>query len=133
MNVRRTFDGARAIVRAGAWRADVLVFRPALIKQGVFDDGIDSSQALWGAWAARRIRKQSFWTQADIYYLGLHRNEAAFEQGKARERRHTVGILLHAQQGAFRMFSEADFQFGSFGKGNIRAWKYAQSLSWSFV
>jgi hypothetical protein len=42
------------------------------------------------------------------------------------------GVLLHAQQGAFSMFTEADFQFGSFGTDNIRAWKYAQSLSWSF-
>ena len=31
------------------------------------------------------------------------------------------------------MFSEGDFQFGSFGNGNIRAWKYAQSLSWSLM
>jgi hypothetical protein len=30
------------------------------------------------------------------------------------------------------MFNEADFQFGRFGAGNIRAWKYAQSMSWYF-
>ena len=42
------------------------------------------------------------------------------------------GVLLHAQQGAFSMFTEADFQFGSFGTHKIKGWKYAQSLSWSF-
>ena len=131
LNVRRTFDGVKAIVRAGDWRVDLLAFRPALIRTRVFDDGIDSSQALWGAWATRPIRK-SFWQQVELYYLGLDRKLARFEQGAAREQRHTVGALLHAQHGAFRMFSEADLQFGRFGEGNIRAWKYAQSLSWSF-
>jgi len=132
LNVRRTFDGVKSIIRPGDWRIDLLAFRPALIKSGVFDDGIDSSQALWGAWASRPIKNRSFWRQADVYYLGLDRKQARFEQGMAGELRHTVGGLLHAQQGAFSMFTEADLQFGSFGADNIRAWKYAQSLSWSF-
>ena len=132
LNVRRTFDGVKATIRPGDWRIDLLAVRPALIKTGAFDDGIDSSQALWGAWVTRPIKRRSFWTQADVYYLGLDRKQARFDQGAARERRHTVGALLHAQQRAFAMFTEADFQFGSFGTGNIVAWKYAQSLSWSF-
>ena len=132
LNVRRTFDGVKAIVRPGDWRIDLLAFRPALNKPGAFDDGTDSSQALWGAWATRPIAIRSFWRQADIYYLGLDRKQATFEQGTTRELRHTVGALVHAKQRAFAMFTEADFQFGSFGAGTIVAWKYAQSLSWSF-
>jgi len=132
LNVRRTFDGVKSIIRLGDWKIDLLAFRPALIKPGVFDDRIDSSHALWGAWASRPIKKRSFWRQADVYYLGLDRKQASFKQSTARELRHTVGVLLHAQQGAFSMFTEADLQFGSFGADNIRAWKYAQSLSWSF-
>lgn len=132
LNVRRTFDGVKAIIRHADWRIDLLAFRPALIKPGVFDDGIDSSQALWGTWATRPIKARSFWRQADVYYLGLERKQATFEQGTARELRHTVGVLLHAQRGAFSMFTEGDLQFGKFGAENIRAWKYAHSLSWSF-
>ena len=132
LNVRQTFDGVKSIIRPGDWRIDLLAFRPALIQPSVFDDGIDSSQALWGSWASRPIKKRSFWRQADVYYLGLDRKQARFERGTARELRHTVGVLLHAEQGAFSMFTEADFQFGNFGADNIRAWKYAQSLSWSF-
>jgi hypothetical protein len=132
LNVRRTFDGVKAIIRPGDWRIDLLAFRPAVIKPGVLDDGIDSSQALWGAWATRPIKNRSFWRQADVYYLGLERKQARFEQGTAREQRHTVGVLLHAQQGALSTFTEADFQFGRFGAGTIRAWKFSPSLSWSF-
>jgi hypothetical protein len=132
LNVRRTFDGVKSIVHAGDWEIDLLAFRPALIKPGAFDDGVDSSQALWGSWATRSIKKQSFWRQVDVYYLGLDRKQATFEQGTARELRHTVGALLHAQQGAFRMFTEADLQFGTFGSDNVRAWKVAETMSWSF-
>jgi hypothetical protein len=132
LNVRRTFDGVKSIMRPGDWRIDLLAFRPALIKQGLFDDGVDSSPALWGAWASRPVKKRLFWKQVDVYYLGLDRRQATFEQGTARELRHTVGTLLHAQQGAFSMFTEANLQFGSFGFDNIRAWKVAESLSWSF-
>jgi hypothetical protein len=132
LNVRRTFDGVKAIIRRRDWRVDLLAFRPQLIQTGVFDDRIDSSQALWGAWATWPIKNRSFWHQVDLYYLGLDRKLARFEQGAARERRHTVGALLHAQHGAFTGFTEADLQFGRFGAGNIRAWKLAQSLSWSF-
>jgi hypothetical protein len=132
LNVRRTFDGVKAVIRRGDWRIDLLAFRPALIKPRAFDDGIDSSQALWGAWAIRTIDTRSFWRQADVYYLGLDRQQATFAQGTARELRRTVGVLVHAQQRAFAMFTEANYQFGSFGAANIRAWKYAQSLSWFF-
>jgi hypothetical protein len=34
LNVRRTFDGVKAIVRPGDWRIDLLAFRPALNKPG---------------------------------------------------------------------------------------------------
>jgi hypothetical protein len=71
LNVRRPFDVVKAIIRPGDWGIDLLAFRPALIKTGAFDDGIDSSQALWGAWATRPIKNRSFWRQVDFYYLGL--------------------------------------------------------------
>ncbi len=132
LNVRRTFDGAKVVLRPGEWQVDLLAFRPQLIRTGVFDDRIDSSQALWGVWASRPLPSRSFWRKADIYYLGLDRKQARFEQGISREQRQTVGVLLHAQQGAFSMFTEADLQFGRFGAGTIRAWKYAQSLSYAF-
>lgn len=132
LNVRRVFDGVKVIGRPGDWRIDVLAFRPTLLKPGTFDDGFDTSQALWGTWATRPMEGWSFLRQLDIYYLGLYRQSARFQQGVAREERHTLGALLHAQAGAFSAFWEADVQFGRFGAGDIRAWKVAQSLSWSF-
>lgn len=132
LNVRRTFDGVKMTLRPGTWKVDLLAFRPQLIRTGAFDDGIDSSQALWGVWATRPIPRRPFWRQVDVYYLGMDRKRARFEQGTAREQRQTLGMLLHGQRGAFSMFAEADLQFGRFGAGSLRAWKYAQGLSWTF-
>jgi hypothetical protein len=92
----------KAIIRPGDWRIDLLAFKPALIKPGAFDDGIDSSQAPWGAWAARPIKKRSFWRQADVYYLGLDRKQARFQQGTPRELRHTVGGAPSCATGRFQ-------------------------------
>ena len=137
LNVRRTFDGVKAILRPGGdWKIDLLAFRPALIRTGAFDDKFDSSQALWGMWATKPLQNGSrrrFWRQTDFYYLGIDRKLARFEQGTAREQRHTTGLSLHGGRGKFAMFTEADLQFGRFGAGNIRAWKLAQGSSWTFA
>lgn len=133
LNVRRTFDGIKARLRARAWSADLLAFRPALIRAGRFDDGFDASQALWGVWATRPIQGRSFWTRADVFYLGLWRRRGPFHQGTAAERRHTLGVNLHGRRGAWSVFIEADVQFGRFGTGRLRAWKYVQRVSRSFA
>lgn len=132
LNVRRTFDGVKAVARAGAWQVDLLAFRPARISTGVMDDGFDTSQALWGVWAMRRLAPRPFWTRVDLFYLGLGRDSARYQQGSASEQRHTLGVNLHARRGRMATFTEVDAQFGQFGAGRIRAWKYAQRVSWSW-
>lgn len=122
LNVRRTFDGGKAIIRRAGWQLDLLAFRPQLIETGSFDDGIDSSQALWGAWAAKPINGRPFWRQLDFYYLGFDRKQARFEQGTAREQRQTLGVVIHAQQGRFSMFSDSvrPFRCGQYSGLEIR-------------
>jgi hypothetical protein len=133
LNVRRTFDGVKARVRAAGWRADLLAFRPALIRTGRFDNGLDTSRALWGVWATRLLTGHSFWTRADVFYLGLWRRQAPFHQGTAAERRHTLGLNLHARRGPWTLFGEVDLQFGRFGASRLRAWKHAQRVSRMFA
>ena len=60
--------------------------------------------------------------QADLYYLGLDRANAGFAQGRAQERRHTVGARLFGTTGAADWNFEGAYQFGSFGAAAIRAW-----------
>jgi len=82
---------------------------------------------------------------------GLDRKNATFVQGRARERRHTIGARLFGQRTGFdwdeardfhrpaertMIFAfdwdvEGAFQFGSFATAGIRAWMI--STNWGFT
>src|SRR3981081_3182493 len=58
----------------------------------------------------------------DVYYMGWDRQNAHFDKGTAHERRHTFGARL-SQRGVWAYDAEAIFQLGTFGAGDIRAWR----------
>lgn len=132
LNVRRSFDGIKLILRPKDWQVDLFAMRPALSKPGLFDDYPDHTQTLWGVYATTSKHLPRLIRQLDAYYLGLDRKFAQFAQGSGRDQRHTVGFLIHGAKGNFSYLEEGDLQFGKFGRGNILAWKYAQDLSYSF-
>jgi len=45
----------------------------------------------------------------DLYYLGLHRNDASFAQGTGREHRHTIGARLFGTRTGFDWHEAHDF------------------------
>jgi hypothetical protein len=121
LNVRRGFDGLRIIAKAGAWRVDGLLVRPVQTKTGGFDDAPDRNQTFWGAYAIGPWQ----WVKGggiDLYYLGLNRPSGRFDQGTAREVRHSVGTRLWGRHGGWDHSTEMVYQVGRFGEGNVRAW-----------
>ncbi|HEY1483674.1 MAG TPA: alginate export family protein [Candidatus Acidoferrum sp.] len=132
LNVRRSFDGIKLILRPKDWQVDLFAMRPALSKPGLFDDYPDHTQTLWGVYGVTSKHLPRFVRQLDTYYLGLDRKFARFAQGSGSDQRHTIGSLIHGGKGNFSYLAEVDLQFGRFGSGNILAWKYAQELSYSF-
>ena len=77
-NVRRTFDAARAILEVRYWRVDGPAARPRAVEPGVFDDGADNDQALWGLYAT--VGRAALPTGSlDLYYLGFRDDAGAFE------------------------------------------------------
>lgn len=131
LNVRRSFDGAKLIMRSAAWRTDVFVVRPAKSEPGSFDDVSDRSQTLLGVYAVGVTRQWRVVRRLDLYYLVLDRRRAQFVQGVGAERRHTLGTVVHGRQGNLAFFVEGTLQMGTFGSGHLLAWKYAQSLSYT--
>jgi hypothetical protein len=121
-NVRRKFDGARVLIGLGkVWQLDAFAVRPSEIEPGVFDDGIDHNQALWGVYAAGTQTP----TPLDLYYLGYQSDSATFSQGEGDEHRHTVGARFWGEQAGWDWNWELIYQWGSFGSGDIRAWSLA--------
>lgn len=81
-NVRRAFDGLRAAwIAAPDTRIDAFLVRPVLPLVGLFDDKSDPAQAFWGVYGTSPVPGIPA-LKADLYYLGLNRENARFAQGR---------------------------------------------------
>jgi hypothetical protein len=131
-NVRQSFDGARATLRWDAWQLDAFATRPVETKPGVFDDGPDPHAKFWGLYGVAPFKLLPG-GKIDFYYLGLERDSARFDQGTAREMRHSIGTRLWGQHAGWDWNFEFVYQFGEFGDGNISAWTAASDTGFTFA
>jgi hypothetical protein len=129
-NVLQTFDGLKAFAELGSWRADAFWVRPVENELGVFDDRSDPDQALWSLYLTRHFNTRE--SGVDAYYIGYEEENAAFNQGTANERRHTLGARIFGKLSGWDWNTEAFYQFGSFGEGNIRAWSVGSDTGYTF-
>lgn len=129
-NVRRSFDGLRLSRRLGAWQWDLLAVRPVRTRTGAFDDSIDTRQALWGLYATQPGDDRR--GALDLYYLGYAADAAAYAQGTARERRHSLGARWSGRRAGWDWNTEAVVQGGRFGTGAIRAWTLASDTGYTW-
>lgn len=132
-NVRQSFDGLRLTVRTGRWRFDGFALRPVEDDRGYLDDNSVSSQTFWGIYATRPFPLLRRGGTIDIYYLGTDRKTVRFDQGAARDIRHTFGLRLAKSETALDYDFEFNYQFGSFGRRrNIRAWQFSPTVGYTF-
>ncbi len=128
-NVPLSFDGVRAIAQTESWRFDAWAARPVTTTPGIFDDSAHREFSVWGAYVTRSGLRHA---SVDLYYLGLDQENAVFDKGVANELRHTVGARL-LRDGLRAYEAEGMYQFGSFGAGNIRAWRGVVEASRGFA
>jgi len=131
-NVRQSFDGFRAILHAGEMQLDAFVTRPVNTRRNLFDDDADNDRALWGTYAVLPFTLLPRST-IDLYYIGQFRRNAGFDQGSARETRHSAGIRLWRSEPPIDYNVEALYQWGRFGNGDIRAWTVASDTGYTVV
>ncbi|HJV65678.1 MAG TPA: alginate export family protein [Geomonas sp.] len=128
-NVRQSFDGFRVMYRAGGLAVDGIATRPAESNLYTFDDGTNHRQGLWGVYSVFPLPAASK-TSTDLYYLGLYRENARFNQGTANETRHSVGTRIWRTAAPLDYNFEALYQWGSFGEGDITAWTVASDTGY---
>lgn len=126
---RQYFTGAKVRYAAQQWVVDAFVMGADQVNPGVFDNQPSHQANLWGAYANLNIPKGG---NFDFYYLGIRRDSARFEEGQAREVRHTVATRYWKNGGGFIYNLEAAYQFGHFGDGNINAWTAAIDFGYTF-
>jgi hypothetical protein len=132
-NIRRAFDGVRASwsLHTGA-RVDAFALRPVSPERGEFNDPSTSAQTFWGLYATADV-PGSKGLRADLYYLGLRRENAVFAQGRATEMRHSVGVRLFGERDHADWNVEGVWQWGSFGDASIRAWTVSADLGYRWA
>lgn len=130
-NVRLGFDALKAILKTGDWQVDAFFAKPVRTKTGVFDDDPDPNQSFWGLYAVTPVP----WLpggHVDLYYLGLNRDNASFDQGTAHELRHSLGARIWGRATGWDYNLEFVYQFGSFGSGDLQAWTAASEVGFTF-
>lgn len=131
-NVRQSFDGARAILTSPDWRMDLFWVSPVATKAGAFDDRTDSTQKLWGIyWVGPLPAAEG--AHLDFYYLGYSNAAARFDQGSAREERHSVGTRVWGRTGPWDFNFEGLYQFGTFDRSSINAWTFASDTGFTIA
>lgn len=131
-NVRRSFDGFVIIYREDEVQINAFATKPVQTNRHVLDDGPDQSQALWGTYAVLPVSLLPK-GNVDLYYIGLYRRNAIFDQGTARETRHSVGTRLWRSALPLDYNFEFVYQWGTFGNGDIRAWTAASDTGYSLA
>ena len=127
-NVRLAFDGLRLIQHVHRWQLDAFALVPVQVRPGAFDDRAEPGQWFWGLYTTGQVFS---WLGLDLYYLGRLRETAAFEQGTARELRHTVGARMWGTTDGWDYNVELAYQAGTFGEGTIAAWMIASDTGYT--
>jgi hypothetical protein len=130
-NNRQSFDAARLLYSHNGWKADVFFSHFVQSKQKIFDDGFKKNIQFWGAyWVKNNI---PFFNNADVYYFGLSKNNARFDDGAGKELRHSVGSRIWAIKKFWRYDIEGLYQFGDFAGKKIEAWTFSVNTGYKFA
>jgi hypothetical protein len=130
-NNRQSFDAARLLYILPGWKADVFFSHFVQSKQKIFDDGFKKNTRFWGAYLVKN--KLPFGNNADVYYFGLLRNNAKFDDGAGKELRHSVGSRIWATKKFWRYDIEGLYQFGDFAGKKISAWTFSVNTGYKFA
>lgn len=128
-NARLYFTGGKLFYKSTNFMADAFVMMADSVNPGSFDNIPTRSANLWGGYATIIIPRQG---NMDLYYIGINRTNAQFEEGTAREVRQTLGFRYWKNGGGFIYNLEAAYQFGTFGNGSISAWTASAEVGYSF-
>jgi hypothetical protein len=130
-NNRQAFDAARLLYTHPGWKADVFFSHYVQSKQQIFDDGFKQNTRLWGAYVVKN--NLPILNNADVYYFGLLKKNAKFDDGAGREVRHSVGSRIWATKKFWRYDVEGVYQFGDLADKKISAWTFSVNTGYKFA
>ncbi len=129
-NNRQAFDAAKLVYTRNHFKADAFFSHYVLSKRGIFDDGFNKNTQFWGAYFV--INQIPLLQNMDIYYLGLSKATASFDDGKGKELRHSIGSRIWKRTGNWQYDFEGLYQWGTLATKNIAAWTLSSNTSYTF-
>jgi hypothetical protein len=130
-NNRQSFDAIKASITSDRYKVDFFYSHYVAAKKGIFDDGWNKNSQFWGSYWM--FNKVPVLKNVDVYYLGLWRRKATFDDGTGREIRHSVGGRIWGKAEDFKYDLEGLYQFGDFSSKNISAWTASANVSYEFA
>jgi hypothetical protein len=131
VNLRRSFDEARLLLKAGQWQVDGWWGKPVRNNPGVFDDDPNPNVSFWGIYAVHPFPVLPK-GNVDLYYLGFENKQAVYDQGAGYELRHSLGTRLWGRPLPWEYNMAYVWQFGRFEAGSIMAWTASNALRYNF-
>jgi len=126
-NTLRSWDGASAFWKAGAWKTQAFwtLFDPVDI--GDFNKPA-TDRAFYGVHATHAPGDARLF---DLYFYGYDRGTATFNGTSGAEERYTLGFRAHDQLGnALEYDLECAYQLGRVGTGDVNAYMLALELEY---
>lgn len=128
-NTRRTFDGAKAIVKGADWQVDAFATRLVQIQRYQFNDGYVGGQDLYGLYGTKQFKDVG--ATLDVYALNRLKHNAT--TNTVDDNRDTFGSRLAGKVGASGLDYEfeGDYQTGEAGQADISAYSFAALLGYN--
>jgi hypothetical protein len=128
-NNRQSFDAAKLILSLlPRYQIDLFFSRYVSAAKGIFDDRSNRDIHFWGAYLAMNMLPVL--KNVDLYYLGLDKKLATFQDGSNAERRHSVGARIWNSTAGWRYDLEGVYQFGKFGNSSINAFTASANINY---
>jgi hypothetical protein len=121
-NIPFRFDGFETLFSRPSWDATAFLTQP--VKDSGHIDSEDHSTTFWGLYVTRYFDAPRT-TGLDLYYLGIHNDQATYASGTAEEDRHSLGAREFGVWKQWDWDAEQVIQFGNFGNDSILAWTAA--------
>lgn len=129
-NNRQSFDAVKSVLKLELYQLDLFYSHYVAAKKGIFNDGFNHQTKFWGAHMVKN--KIPLLLNIDIYYLGLWKEQASFDDGNGKELRHSVGVRIWSNQQNFKYDYEALWQWGDFASKSTKAWTVSFNSSYRF-
>jgi hypothetical protein len=118
-NIPFRFDGFESLYSTPLWAATAFLTQP--VEDAGKISGADHSTTFWGLYVTHWLDSQRQ-QGVDLYYLGIHNEEATYASGTADEIRHSFGVRFFGKRDQWDWNQEDVIQVGSFGNDSILAW-----------